>query len=146
MTPTPPALVPQFHTQQLPCLVSPHFTYISLNQPLSTLSFKQQAATILIMPDRRTKPTPKSTPKPFKPWSMYPSHHNAVSHLLEEHALSFDFHEDDDNTCEKEYDTNIMGWFTCHNCGCLTRGWLSKMIAITICMYPGAEYNVRVYH
>jgi len=77
---------------------------------------------------------------------MCPSLHDAVSGLLKEHALSFDFHEDDDNACEKEYDTNIMGQFTCHNGGFPTRGWSSKMVAITIRMYSGAEYNARVYH
>jgi hypothetical protein len=77
---------------------------------------------------------------------MYSSHHDAVSDLLEEHALTFDFHKDDDSVCEKEHDTNIMGRFICHNRRCLTSGWSSKLIAITIRMYPGAEYNARVYH
>lgn len=94
------------------------------------------------MPGRGTK----ATPKPPKSWSMYPSYHDAVSDLLQEHDLFFDFHKDDDSDCEKHYDTNIMGRFICHNRACSTRGWSSKRIAITIRMYSGAEYNARVYH
>ena len=94
------------------------------------------------MPGRKTNPTPKSA----KSWSMYSSYHDAVSDLLEENDLFFDFHEDDDSDCEEEYDTNIMGRFECHNRACPTRGWSSKLIAITVRKYPGAEYNARVYH
>ena len=94
------------------------------------------------MPGKKTNPSRK----PPKPWSMYSSYHDAVSDLLEEHDLFFDFHRDDDSDCEEEYDTNIMGRFTCHNRGCPVRGWSSKRIAITIRMYAGAEYNARVYH
>jgi hypothetical protein len=39
-----------------------------------------------------------------------------------------------------------MGQFTCHNPACTSRGWQSKQIAITIRMYPGEQYNARVYH
>ncbi|OCL05392.1 hypothetical protein AOQ84DRAFT_267548, partial [Glonium stellatum] len=85
-------------------------------------------------------------PKPSKPWSMHSSYHDAVSALLEEHDLFFDFHTDDDSDCEKEHDTNVMGRFLCHNRDCPNRGWSSKKIAITIRMYPGAEYSARVYH
>ncbi|KAI9708770.1 MAG: hypothetical protein M1820_003725 [Bogoriella megaspora] len=88
----------------------------------------------------------KSTPKSAKPWSMYSSQHDAVSDLLEEDNLFFDFHNDDDSDCEEEYDTNIMGRFVCHNGACKTSGWSSKQIAITIRRYSGAEYNARVYH
>ena len=80
-------------------------------------------------------------------WSMYPALHNDVSRLLEEDNLSFDFHENDDpQACIKEYDTNIMGRFPCHNRACSFNGWSSKQVAITIRMYPGAQYNARVYH
>jgi len=134
---------------------------------LSTQSFQQQAATIFIMPSRRrTNPAPnplgppiqsqqsqqseQSEPpeplEPPKPWSMYPSYHDAVSELLKEDNLFFSFHDEDDSDCEEEYDTNIMGRFRCHNRGCRTRGWASKLIAITIRMYPGQGYNARVYH
>lgn len=94
------------------------------------------------MPGKKTKPTAK----PSKPWSLYPSHHHAVSALLEQHNLFFNFHEGDDSDCEEEYDTNIMGRFVCYNRSCPTHGWSSKLIATTIRTYPGAEYNARVYH
>ncbi|EGE79502.2 hypothetical protein BDDG_02443 [Blastomyces dermatitidis ATCC 18188] len=79
--------------------------------------------------------------------SMYPTHHGGVSRLLEEEGLYFTFHDVDDSAgCNREYDTNIKGWFMCRNRTCASRGWSSKRVAITIRMYPGAKYNARVYH
>lgn len=90
---------------------------------------------------------PRRKSKPNQRWSMYPNLHDDVSSLLEENDLHFDFHEDDITiTCIKEYDTNIKGRFTCHNRACGSRSWSSMRIAITIRMYPGAQYNARVYH
>jgi hypothetical protein len=90
---------------------------------------------------------PSQKPKPLAPWSMYPALHEDVSVLLAEDGLVFDFHEnDDDNNYIEEYDTNVMGRFTCRNRACRSRGWSSKVIPITIRMYPGARYNARVYH
>jgi hypothetical protein len=77
---------------------------------------------------------------------MYSTHHDAVSDLLEEDGLFFQFHEDDDSDFEKEYDTNIMGRFVCHNRACSKPGWSSRVVAISIRMYTGEEYNARVYH
>jgi hypothetical protein len=44
-----------------------------------------------------------------------------------------------------DYDTNIMGRFTCHNMAC-SAAWTSKQIAITIRRYSNERYNARVYH
>lgn len=79
-------------------------------------------------------------------WSMYPTSHEAVSTLLDDHNLEFDFHDDDDSDCDEDYDTNIMGRFRCRNGACRNGKWTSKLIAITIRLYPGEEYNARVYH
>ncbi|KAJ0118743.1 hypothetical protein J7T55_012997 [Diaporthe amygdali] len=79
-------------------------------------------------------------------YCTFPSLHDDVSALLEEDDLYFGFHDEDDpKGCIKEYDTNIMGRFVCRNSSCSCTGWSSKKIAITIRMYPGAEYNARVY-
>ncbi len=54
---------------------------------------------------------------------MYSALHDDVSHLLEEDDLHFDFHENDDiESCIKEYDTNIMNRFRCHNRECDSNG------------------------
>ena len=93
---------------------------------------------------KRGKPR-KQTPS----WSLYPTRHDAVSDLLEEDALFFDFHHNDSDTdkdCEKSYDTFIKGRFTCTNTNCKSSGWSSLKIPITIRMYRGAEYNARVYY
>ncbi|OJD28061.1 hypothetical protein ACJ73_00544 [Blastomyces percursus] len=80
-------------------------------------------------------------------WSMYPTHHEHVSSLLEEENLHFEFHNNDNGEgCIIDHDTNIMGRFTCHNDSCSADGWSSRRIAITIRQYPGNKYNVRVYH
>ncbi|KAM4067466.1 zinc-binding domain-containing protein [Hirsutella rhossiliensis] len=90
------------------------------------------------MPNRRNPP---------KRWSMYPKLHDDVSGLLEEEDLFFDFHTTDDGqNCDKQWDTNVMGRFVCPNRTCDSHGWSSKKIAVTIRMYSGAQYNVRVYH
>ncbi|KAG8161311.1 hypothetical protein KVR01_009575 [Diaporthe batatas] len=79
-------------------------------------------------------------------YCTFPSLHEDVTALLQEEDLHFGFHDRDDPADSlKEYDTNIMGRFVCRNGGCRSKGWSSKKIAITIRMYPGAEYNARVY-
>lgn len=79
-------------------------------------------------------------------YCTFPSLHDDVSALLEEDDLYFGFRDRDDPAgCVREYDTNIMGRFACRNGACSEKGWSSKKIAITIRMYPGAEYNARVY-
>ena len=78
---------------------------------------------------------------------MYPALHDSVGSLLEEDDLSFTFFAiDEDEGSIKEYDTTIMGRFKCLNRACPSAGWTSKMIAITIRMYPEQQYNARVYH
>lgn len=78
---------------------------------------------------------------------MYPALHKQVARLLEEDDLFFTFHKADDaEKCIKEHDTTVMGRFVCHKSACDATGWSSKMIAITIRMYPDDQYNVRVYH
>ena len=93
------------------------------------------------MPSKKSKNS-----KSDRRWSIYPALHNDVSCLLEEEDLHFDFHENDDSEgCVEEWETNIMGHFKCCNRACSKR-WQSKVIATTIRMYPGAQYNARVYN
>jgi len=90
---------------------------------------------------------PSRKSKSDRRWSMYQNLHDDVSHLLEESDLHFDFHgHDHTETCVKRYGTTIMGLFICRNRACGSNGWSSKRIAINIRMYPGAQYNVRVYN
>ncbi|KAF2012080.1 hypothetical protein BU24DRAFT_425918 [Aaosphaeria arxii CBS 175.79] len=105
---------------------------------------------ILTTPPKKQKPTTKrkSTrrPKSVKISSMYPSLHNDVSELLREDNLFFSFYEEDDSSNDiDDYDTNIMGKFTCRNTACLAI-WTSKQIAITIRRYSNQRYNARVYY
>lgn len=99
---------------------------------------------------RKLKSREKSKPKGEdldKSWSMYPALHDKVNRLLEEDGLSFTFFEiDEDIGCIKEHDTYIMGRFRCLNRACRKAVWTSKVIAITIRMYPEQQYNARVYN
>lgn len=95
---------------------------------------------------RSGQPTMPPRKKP-KSWSMYPALDKELSNELETEDLYFNFNNNDDERgCIESRDTNIMGRFTCHNNNCTSRGWSSKKIAITIRMYSGNRYNVRVYH
>lgn len=86
-------------------------------------------------------------PKPIATWSMYQGLHDEVSSLLAAADLRYEFYEDDDDANSiKMRDTNIMGCFVCQNRACKARGWSSKMIAITIRLFPAQRYNARVYH
>jgi hypothetical protein len=100
------------------------------------------------LPKPKPRRRPKSKPQVLdKCWSMYPALHDSVTHLLEEDNLSFTFFAvDTDEGSIEEYDTNIMGRFRCLNKACPKTGWTSKVIAITIRMYPEQQYNARVYH
>jgi hypothetical protein len=90
---------------------------------------------------------PHKKQQPAAKWSMHPSLHYAVSTLLREHDISFEFNEKDDSeNCVEEYDTKIIGRFRCHNPTCEAGGWRSKQVAITIRMYTENRYNARVYH
>ncbi|KAE8151572.1 zinc-binding domain-containing protein [Aspergillus avenaceus] len=105
-------------------------------------AIKRQPNFKLAMPSKRSRSL-----KPEHRWSLYPSLHEDVSELLENDELYFDFHPlDNDNKSIRDYDTNIMGSFTCRNGSCPSTGWTSKKVAITIRMYPGEDYNARVYH
>ena len=97
------------------------------------------------MPPKKSKPTKK--PQPTKKWSLYPSLHNNVLDLIREHGLFFQFHdEDDDQNCISNYDTHIIGRFTCPNRSCSARVWTSKQVAVTIREYSNRRYNARVYY
>ncbi|KAI0150810.1 zinc-binding domain-containing protein [Xylariaceae sp. FL1272] len=84
-------------------------------------------------------------PKPLS--SMYPALDPDVSSLLAEDNLHFTFNPTgQDRDASRSYDTNIMGYFVCHNPQCDCRGWGSKRIAITIRMFEGRKYNATVWH
>lgn len=80
-------------------------------------------------------------------FDLRPSLHVEVSRLLNVYGLSVAFFEiDDARGSIKEYDTSIMGTFTCNNETCTNERWTSKKIALTIRQYPGLRYNARVYY
>lgn len=80
-------------------------------------------------------------------FDMRPCLHRDVSNLLHQYGLSFEFSPiDDPHDFLKEFDTSIMGTFTCTNNLCVKQRWTSKQIAITIRQLSGLRYNARVYY
>lgn len=75
-------------------------------------------------------------------WSIPAKRHDEVARLLKDDNLQFTFRSDDDCACERNYDTNIMGRFICHNMKCSSSGWASKKVAITIRMYHGKQQGL----
>lgn len=94
-----------------------------------------------------TTEMPPKGRKPAARWSLHPKFHDDVAALLYEEGLDLDFLDVDDGESNiRSRDTNIMGRFICRNRRCHSGGWSSKKIAVTIRMYPGQQYNARVYH
>lgn len=84
---------------------------------------------------------------PVTTWSMYQALHNKISSLLVKAGLHFEFYKDNDKTkYTRMRDTNIIGRFLCNKRAYKSKRWSSKMIAITIRLYPEQKYNARVYH
>ncbi|KAF2744791.1 hypothetical protein M011DRAFT_470102 [Sporormia fimetaria CBS 119925] len=54
--------------------------------------------------------------------------------------------KDTDAGMIQDYETNIMGNFTCPNSKCKKTGWGSKKVAIRIRSYSGNGYNAVVYN
>ena len=89
----------------------------------------------------------KKKNKSQNPWSLHSSRHSDVLRLLQESGLSFDFDDiDDPFKSTREHDTNFTGRFPCWNTRCISKGWSSKMIPVTILLYHDSRYNVRVYN
>ncbi|KAI1331832.1 zinc-binding domain-containing protein [Xylariaceae sp. FL0255] len=92
------------------------------------------------------KPKKKQRNKPKQTWSMYPSLDPAVASILLESDLIFPFRAADDNKdMIAHHDTHVKGRFNCKSTICGRAFWSSKMVGITIRIYPNNEYNVRVW-
>lgn len=87
-------------------------------------------------------------PTDDSPWSMYPNLHDLVSQRLEASGLSVEFYSGNDlkTLSDRDYDTNVIGAFTCPKQSCPTKKWTSKKVAISIRMYDNKQYNAVVWH
>lgn len=81
------------------------------------------------------------------PWSMHPDLHGEVSQRLEANGLSVEFYEEGEpEDSIRDYDTKVMGAFTCPNRSCRIQRWTSNLIGISIQLYEDEEYNAIVWH
>ena len=81
------------------------------------------------------------------PWSMYPDLHADVLKRLAANGLLIDFCEEirSENSI-RDYDTNIMGVFSCSKLSCPVVDWKSRKVSISIRMYDNKQYNAIVWH
>ncbi|GIZ49948.1 hypothetical protein CKM354_001296400 [Cercospora kikuchii] len=80
-------------------------------------------------------------------FDMRPSLHDEVTRFLADYGISFSFlASDNSRKCVREFDSPVIGSFVCTSSACGFRKWTSKQVAITIRMYKGQKYNVRVYY
>jgi hypothetical protein len=87
------------------------------------------------------------TPTDDSLWTMYPDLHDSVSRCLEANGLSVDFYEEGEaENSLHDYDTNILGAFTCPNRSCQIKKWTSKKVAVSIRLFDNQQYNAAVWH
>jgi hypothetical protein len=78
---------------------------------------------------------------------MYPDLHDEISQRLAAEGLSVEFYKDGQSEDTiRDYDTNVMGAFTCPQVSCPVKKWTSKKIAISIQLFEDEEYNALVWH
>ncbi|KAH8693334.1 zinc-binding domain-containing protein, partial [Phaeosphaeriaceae sp. PMI808] len=94
----------------------------------------------------RSKPASKSKEETKRQF-MFPSLHGAVIHAVFSAMPPPHFRLDDTNlTSTKNYQTSVIGEFSCRNSACHQNGWGSKKVAIVIRQYPENRYNAVVYN
>lgn len=80
-------------------------------------------------------------------WSIYPDLHDAISQQLQADGLWVEFHEGGQyEDSIRDYDTRIMGAFTCPKRSCQAKRWTSKKVAISIRLFDDELYNAVVWH
>lgn len=100
------------------------------------------------------KKSPKNvndTVKPSKPKPktsyLYQRFHKSVSQAVAPFIGSIVFnHKPSSHAAIREYQTHVMGHFTCVNEQCEAKGWGSKKIPIVIHKYSGSKYDAVVYN
>lgn len=77
---------------------------------------------------------------------IYPSLHERVLEAVAEDLPSTWFNENCSKKSCNEYNTYVMGRFTCDNDDCPKSTWTSKMVTILIKGYPENGYNATVFN
>ncbi|KAF0322265.1 cytochrome p450 [Colletotrichum asianum] len=77
---------------------------------------------------------------------MFPRLHQAVATAVADDIGSTWFNQDSDQHPVKEWQTRIMGRFTCENEACDNSMWGSRTVATLIRGYSGNGYNATVFN
>ena len=78
---------------------------------------------------------------------MFPSLHPKIVDAISDDNISTWFQQNDsDEGSNNKYSTHVMGRFKCHNNACSTKGWSSKMVAISIRGYARNGYNAVLFN
>lgn len=94
----------------------------------------------------------KPPPKPAEPvqetreFFQFPALHKDVARAVLPGVSFTWYNEDADDIPRREYLTNVMGKFKCHNTACKKKSWGSKKVPIEIRGYARNGYSVLVYN
>ena len=78
---------------------------------------------------------------------VYPGLHKDVAEALSDKVTNVWYRgKRSKAVAENEYQTHVMGKFTCSNGACQTTGWGSKKITIIIRGYSANGYDAKVYN
>ncbi|KAH6952141.1 zinc-binding domain-containing protein [Fusarium avenaceum] len=117
----------------------PSLSSLHISDTTEDMQHEDNSAPSVMADQAANSPPPKS--------SMYPELHNYVAEILDEDGLEYSFRDHDKKVdIKRQYDTNIIGRFTCRSKTCRFRQWSSNSIAITIQEYEDNSYNVIMYH
>lgn len=70
----------------------------------------------------------------------------AVSETIESTWFCENDNDEEEEECNNEYTTHVMGKFRCTNRACSTNGWGSEKVAILIRGYAENGYNAEVFN
>ncbi|KAK2755634.1 hypothetical protein CKAH01_17303 [Colletotrichum kahawae] len=77
---------------------------------------------------------------------MFPRLHPDVASAVSGHIIPIWVGKRAKKTCNNDYETSVMGRFTCDNSFCPKAAWISGHVAIVIRGYPNNGYNAVVYN
>jgi hypothetical protein len=123
-------------TLDMPSLIIKRYTRV-----LASVNPATVTALLKILRETTAQPTQET-----REFFMFPALHQNVANAVSPEISSTWFQEgDDDDACNDEYLTHVMGIFICNNSACKTPIWVSWKVPIEIKGYDGNGYSAVVY-
>jgi hypothetical protein len=125
-------------------------THSTFDLPFAVLKSRMQALNI---PEIKTIVTPPKidrahvhTRQETRTFFTFPELHQRIAEAVAPTITSTWFNPIIEAHFNTEYETNVMGNFTCENKRCRKSQWSSKVVAVWIKGYPRSGYNAMVYN